>query len=318
MEPGRRRSNKQLMTELKTEPNGSSRVVHCEDAVGWLQRQPVLPGTSFITSLPDVSELSSLTLDEWKAWFVNAASLVLSRCPDDGVSIFFQTDIKHQGTWVDKAYLVQKAAEQTSHALLWHKCVCRVSPGIATFSRPAYSHMLCFSRNIRLTDLSKSSADILPAVGEVTWARGMGTEACAAACRFVLQHTATRCIIDPFCGHGTVLAVANELGMDAIGVELSPKRARQAERLTAPGMKLCKGNQPPPPAEAGSSSSGSRQNSIRGRDHKQALVVADGAIGAKGEAHEKEAAAPASEQQIEAQDGEQEEEQEQQHKGQGQ
>ena len=33
---------------------------------------------------------------------------------------------------------------------------------------------------------------------------------------------------DPFCGSGTVLAAANHLGLDALGVELSAKRARHA------------------------------------------------------------------------------------------
>ena len=59
------------------------------------------------------------------------------------------------------------------------------------------------------------------------------TSAGAAACPVV---------IDPFCGQGTVLAVANELGMDALGVELSRKRCRQALKLRvlrakdAPGL----------------------------------------------------------------------------------
>jgi tRNA G10 N-methylase Trm11 len=39
-------------------------------------------------------------------------------------------------------------------------------------------------------------------------------------------------VVDPFCGHGTILAVANEHGLDAVGVELSAKRARKARRLT--------------------------------------------------------------------------------------
>jgi tRNA G10 N-methylase Trm11 len=39
-------------------------------------------------------------------------------------------------------------------------------------------------------------------------------------------------VVDPFCGLGTILAVANEHGLDAIGVELSSKRARKARRLT--------------------------------------------------------------------------------------
>jgi hypothetical protein len=50
------------------------------------------------------------------------------------------------GVWVDKAYLVQNAAEQTGHALLWHKLVARVPPGVTTFGKPSYHHMLCFSR----------------------------------------------------------------------------------------------------------------------------------------------------------------------------
>ena len=38
-------------------------------------------------------------------------------------------------------------------------------------------------------------------------------------------------VFDPFCGHGTVLAVANEMGLDAVGVEISRKRCRAALRL---------------------------------------------------------------------------------------
>jgi hypothetical protein len=90
--------------------------------------------------------------------------------------------------------------------------------------------MLCFSRGVRV-DLGKATADVLPDAGEVTWTRGMGVQACLAACRFILEHTATRTVVDPFCGHGTVLAVANALGMDAVGVELSRKRAKKARAL---------------------------------------------------------------------------------------
>lgn len=209
------------------------RTVHCADALAWLEAQGVLAGCSLITSMPDVSEFPSFSLAEWKDWFVRTAGLVLSRCPDDGVTIFYQTDIKKDGTWVDKGYLVQKAAEQSGHALLWHKIVCRAAPGGVTFGRPAYSHMLCFSRGVR-ADLSKSTADVLPQAGEVTWTRGMGVQACLAACRYVLENTPTRTVVDPFCGHGTVLAVANDLGLDAIGVELSRKRAKKARTLRMP------------------------------------------------------------------------------------
>jgi hypothetical protein len=214
-------------------PPPGRRTVHHADALVWLAGREVLTGCSLITSLPDVSEFPALSLAQWKDWFVGAAALVLSRCPDDGVTLFYQTDIKKEGAWVDKGYLVQKAAEQAGHALLWHKVVCRAPAGQTTFGRPAYSHLLCFSRGIR-ADLARSTPDVLPRAGEVTWTRGMGVEACLAACRFVLENTPTRCIVDPFCGHGTVLAVANDLGLDAVGVELSAKRARKARVLRMP------------------------------------------------------------------------------------
>jgi tRNA G10 N-methylase Trm11 len=38
-------------------------------------------------------------------------------------------------------------------------------------------------------------------------------------------------IFDPFCGVGTVLAVANALGLEAIGVEKARKRSEQSRLL---------------------------------------------------------------------------------------
>lgn len=206
------------------------RTVHCEDALVWLRAQGTLEGSSLITSMPDYSEFPELTLEEWKNWFAEAARTVLASCPDQGVAIFFQSDIKKEGVWVDKGYLVQKAAEQAGHSLLWHKVICRVSPGRVTFGRPAYSHLLCFSKGVR-PDMARSTADVLPDAGATTWTRGMGVEAARVACRFVREQTETRTIVAPFCGHGTALAVANELGLDAVGIELSPKRARRARNL---------------------------------------------------------------------------------------
>jgi tRNA G10 N-methylase Trm11 len=39
-------------------------------------------------------------------------------------------------------------------------------------------------------------------------------------------------IVDRFCGRGTVLAVANEMGFDAIGVDIGGKRVRAARSAT--------------------------------------------------------------------------------------
>jgi hypothetical protein len=168
----------------------------------------------------------------WRTFFVDAARACIAAVPDDGVCAFFQTDVHDEGTWVDKSALVIDAARAEGAAMLWHKIVLRVPVGTTTWGRPSYSHLLCFSRGVRV-DLQKRGPDVVEN-GATLWARGMGLRACAFALR-QMQTLApsTTTMIDPFCGMGTTLAVANALGLDAIGVELNTKRAARARANVA-------------------------------------------------------------------------------------
>src|SRR5204863_3322001 len=130
-----------------------------------------------------------------------------------------QTDVRREGRWVDKAHLVSLGAAQAGAACVFHRIVCGVPAGTATSGRAGYGHLLAFSRGSRV-HAGDALPDVLPAAGRATWSRGMGVAACEAACRFVLESTACRVIVDPFCGQGAVLAVANGLGLDSIGVEI--------------------------------------------------------------------------------------------------
>jgi hypothetical protein len=208
-------------------------VVH-GDGVAWLRAASLGPEHALVTSLPDSSELPKLGFDGWREWFVDTAALACQAVTSESVAIFFQTDVKREGTWVDKGYLCQRGAEQAGATLLWHKIVCRAPPGVTSFGRPAYAHLLCFSRTLRLTP-GQSSPDVLPRLGQMTWARAMGLEACRATCRFLKAHTTCRAVVDPFCGIGTMLAAANAHGLDALGVELSSKRATRARTLVVNG-----------------------------------------------------------------------------------
>lgn len=201
------------------------------DGVAWLEATTLPPDHAIVTSLPDHSELPQLGFEGWRRWFVDVAALACTRVADEAVSVFFQTDVKHEGRWIDKAYLVSRGAEQAQSSLLWHKIACRAPAGAISFGRPAYAHLLCFSRALTLAP-AQSSADVLPSVGAMPWPRAMGVEACRAVVRFLIDHTACRTVVDPFCGHGTMLAVANAAGLDALGVELSRKRAEKARALT--------------------------------------------------------------------------------------
>jgi hypothetical protein len=148
------------------------RTVHAEDALPWLAARAPLAGCSLITSLPDVSSFPALGLEGWQRWFVDAAELVLRSTPDDGVTMFYQTDVKLDGTWVDKSRLCHHAADRNGAALLWHKIVCRKPAGTVNFGRPAYSHLLCFSRGVR-DGAGHAYPDVLWVGGGVLMATGL-------------------------------------------------------------------------------------------------------------------------------------------------
>ncbi|MBX7116373.1 MAG: site-specific DNA-methyltransferase [Myxococcaceae bacterium] len=213
--------------EAKPRPK---REVHCADAFQWLASNALPPSVAIVTSLPDSSELPSMGFEAWREWFSATTARLINAVHAKSVAIFFQTDVKREGTWVDKGYLCQRGAEQAEAALLWHKVVCRAPAGTATFGRPAYAHLLCFSKSLRL-EPGRSTADVLPRLGEMPWSRAMGVEACRAACTFIKAETTCSTVLDPFCGMGTVLAVANNMGLEAIGVELSRKRVEKARAL---------------------------------------------------------------------------------------
>jgi hypothetical protein len=221
------------MSEPTAEPAAPtpSRVVHHGDAIEFLRRGALPADHSIVTSLPDISEVPKLPA--WEPWFVDAVTLCCQQLADDAVAIFYQTDIKRDGIWIDKGTMVQRGAAAAGSSLLWHKIVCRAPPGITTFGRPAYGHLLCFSRRLRLLP-GASSADVLPAMGHMPWVRAMGTAACEAAATFLQRHTACKTVVDPFCGVGTMLAVANSVGLNSVGVELSAKRVKLAQRLVLP------------------------------------------------------------------------------------
>ncbi len=206
------------------------RIVHTADAIEWLRSQDELKGCSLVGSLPDISEFPTYSLEEWMNWFTSTARLILEKTPSEGVSFFFQSDIKHEGQWIDKAYLVQKAAEELKRPMLFHKIVCRYPVGTITMGRPSYSHVLAFSQSVK-PDFSKWTADVLPDTGEKTWARGMGLDVALMISKFVIDQTQTKTIVNPFCGQGSLLAAANFLGLDAVGIERSTKRADLARIL---------------------------------------------------------------------------------------
>jgi hypothetical protein len=114
-------------------------------------------------------------------------------------------------------------------SLLFHKIACRLPAGTVSTGRASYAHLIGFARSPR--PLRHATADVLPDAGWRPGVKAMGVKACIEACQIVRKETPTRTVVDPFCGFGTVLAVANALGLDAIGVDHSARMCRRARTL---------------------------------------------------------------------------------------
>ncbi len=264
------------------------RTVICREALAWLEEQTVLEG-HVIASLPDITEVDleawrrqqacdqpnpkrdsnnagqNQTVTIYRNWYRDTVALILSRLAPRAVAIFYMSDGRHDGSWLDKSYIAQQAAEASECHLLFHK-IALFDSDLAALSRtqgkgrPKYSHLLAFCHTA-CADESWFDAAGTPDIfarGEMDWARAMGDAACVTACALVRaadaaaataassrevqestagstsRRSSTRrrpTVISLFAGRGSVLAVANEMGMDAIGVELSRKRCATALTL---------------------------------------------------------------------------------------
>jgi hypothetical protein len=206
-----------------------TRDVYCADSTEWMRSRGVIPGASAVTSLPDVSEVG-LELNAWRHWFSRCVVQVIDAIEPSAAAVFFQSDIKRNGTWIDKGALVTRVAEDAGANVLFHKIVCRCPPGTITYGRPGYTHLIAVSRAFSCPEVLPIP-DIIVDAGRQPWVRAMGIRAAAHAVRFVRDFVKSQTIFDPFCGVGTVLAVANTLGLHALGVEKSRKRAEQSRSL---------------------------------------------------------------------------------------
>lgn len=206
------------------------REIICADAIAWMQTRGRIDGACAVTSLPDVSEIGK-SLPVWREWFLNAVRLVVDSVPVDSAALFFQSDIKRDGVWIDKGALVIRAAEDAGARVLLHKIVCRRPPGALTQGRPGFTHLIAVSRTMKCPD-TLPIPDVVTDAGRSLWVRAMGVRAAAHAVRFARDQVGAKLIFDPFCGVGTIPAVANALGLDALGVELAKKRCEQSREQT--------------------------------------------------------------------------------------
>lgn len=116
---------------------------------------------------------------------------------------------------------------------MWHKIVLISDANKRSSGRPAYSHLVCFRKGAP-TAAYRSGRYYIPDVfdrGHMLWPKGIGLHCCLAGISFLYTMETVTTVVDPFCGVGTVLAMANVLHLDAVGVEISSKRCTKARGL---------------------------------------------------------------------------------------
>ena len=153
-----------MTDENQSEQGKPAREVVCADAMPWMRERGVITGACAVTSLPDVSEVG-VALDVWRTWFLDAVRLVVAAVPAESAALFFQSDIKREGEWIDKGALVIRAAEEAGARVRFHKIVCRRPPGMLTSGRPGFTHFIAVSRAMKCPDVV-AIPDVIVDAGE--------------------------------------------------------------------------------------------------------------------------------------------------------
>lgn len=169
------------------------------------------------------------------------------------------------GGWLDKGFLCTLGARAAGAVMVWHRIVCAGRPFQIRNGRPAFARLVCFSRShrcsasgvdvlpqrgfmsyagaageaacsaavqyVRLAHLSRPARAQATKDDAAVMAQTAALEAAALSVEAFAPIDAESdervpLVFDPFCGHGTVLALANAWGMDSFGIELNRNRCQ--------------------------------------------------------------------------------------------
>lgn len=192
----------------------------CADALEWLRGNR--GRGAIVTSPPDAEEIGA-DVEHWSTWFGKA----LRGCFDaaDGAPVvLYVTDRLAYGMRASKAQIALEAAHEAGEPLVWHKIALRRGVGKIDLRRPSFTHMLAFGH----VTAGQATPDVIER-GDMLYPNATGLVAARLMVEFAMRHS--RCIVDPFCGQGTIPAVAAALGADAIGVDIDPDQCEKARAL---------------------------------------------------------------------------------------
>jgi hypothetical protein len=202
----------------------AKRNVICDDMHKWISTKKNIK--AIITSLPDMEEVN-MSLIEWELWIKKTVDLIIESLDDNGIVIFYQTDRKYKGRVIDKKALISEGFMRLGYKNIFNKIVLKQKPETVNLFRPTFTNLFGFSKNITS---GKATPDVIYA-GKMLYKNAMGFNACKSSVDFIKLKIDTNLIVDPFCGQGSVLKIANDFGFDSIGVEILNDQCLKALKL---------------------------------------------------------------------------------------
>lgn len=190
----------------------------CADAIEWLKSNKC---EAIFTSPPDAEEIGE-TLEGWAVWFRRAAALCFSA--SSGPVVFYVTDRKSGGRLHSKSALIFTEAAIAGAVPAWHKICLRRDVGQTDLHRPTFTHLIAFNGSP-----GKASPDVIQR-GKTVYKNGTGLVAARFGVEWVKGQA--KSVTDPFCGQGTIPAVAEALGLFSVGVDIDEAQCQKARALS--------------------------------------------------------------------------------------
>ena len=204
--------------------NKTTRIVICSDAHIWLNNNK--NNKAIITSLPDMEEVG-MDVNDWVNWIKKTCKLIIDSLDDNGIVIIYQTDRKYKGRILDKKTLISNEFIKLGYNNIFNKIVLKQKPETTNLFRPTFTNLFGFSKKITS---GKSTPDVINC-GKMIYKNAMGLNACKTSIEFIKSKIDTNIIIDPFCGQGSILKIANEMGFNSIGVDILKEQCIKAKNI---------------------------------------------------------------------------------------
>lgn len=200
-------------------------VVHA-NALHWLGTQD--DNGVIITSLPDLSELQT-DREGWENFTRAACEALIFSLKETGIIFFYQTDRKYQGITIDKKSFISNIFHSYGFETIMSKIVLKQAPETSNLFRPTFTNLFAFSKEIKS---GKPTPDVIYG-GKMIYKNAMGFNACAVCLDFLKSkgYDSETVIVDPFCGQGSILKMANDAGFNSIGVDIDINQTKKAELL---------------------------------------------------------------------------------------